>query len=39
MTCPHCGNDDESMMEVTRRPLIIFCTICARTFPAKKPNG
>lgn len=35
MTCPHCGNDDQNMIEVTRRVLVYFCCICARTFTIK----
>ena len=33
MRCPHCQNDDDSMVD-SIRPGFYFCLVCAKTFEA-----
>ena len=41
MQCPHCKNDDESMIEISFESpfyIVYLCGVCSKIFSVKKPE-
>lgn len=34
--CPHCGNDDKSLIEVNPGSSIFNCVVCSKNFTVKE---
>jgi uncharacterized protein YbaR (Trm112 family) len=32
LICPHCKNDDRSMIDLVELHRVYFCTVCAKIF-------
>jgi len=38
MTCPHCGNDDATLIEELRPSILYLCLVCAKQWTNSKQS-